>query len=170
MTAVEPNSEHATMWLDYVRRSPLMICEVVVQADGDHALTRDLVTFAEHTEVTIGGAKQINLASYALRRFCRSGCLAHVKKFVSDRPNFSLTDQCSVGYLHEACFAGHLDVVEYLVSEAGFNSDCSDYLGRVPLSIALEEGHPAVAEFLVTNSLIGLYLLYLSERGSAKEL
>lgn len=162
MATNEPSSEQTSMWLDYVRRQPLMICEVVVQADGDSALTQELVVFAENTKVTIGDAKQMNLASYALRRFCRSGSLTHVKKFVSGRPDFSETDQCLVGYLHEACFAGHLDVVEYLVCEAGFSPDCGDSLNRTPLAIALEQKHLAVAEFLVATMLAGLYLFNVS--------
>ena len=162
MATNEPSSKQIPMWLDYVRRQPLMICEVVVQADGDSELTQDLVVFAENTKVTVGGAKQISLANYALRRFCRSGSLTHVKKFVSGRPDFSRADQCSVGYLHEACFAGRLDVVEYLVSEAGFGPDCGDSLGRTPLAIALEQKHLAVAEFLVSSMLAGLYLFNVS--------
>ena len=64
-------------------------------------------------------------------------------------PNFRNSNGFAI--LHSACSAGHLEVVEYLLSK-GAHTDASNSEGLTPLLLALRFGHHDIVKLLVSRS------------------
>ncbi|XP_067660904.1 ankyrin repeat domain-containing protein 50-like [Haliotis asinina] len=74
-----------------------------------------------------------------------------VKLLVNHGANVLLSDKRGDNILHLVCFAGHSDVVKYILSLNSVDIDSRGWKGRTPVMIAAEQGHKEVVELLVNH-------------------
>ena len=54
--------------------------------------------------------------------------------------------------LHSACHHGHLNITQYLISEAHCNPSCENEYGNTPLHLACYHGHLNITQYLISEA------------------
>jgi ankyrin repeat protein len=85
----------------------------------------------------------------ALDAACLNGCLETVKLLVAAGARVDPLPGDSIGALAATVSAGHLEVVKYLVEEAGADERLAVLHGITPLEVAARRGHDDLVEYLV---------------------
>ena len=81
----------------------------------------------------------------------RVGDLARVEQALQNGANVEATNYGGCTPLHWACWGGHLDVVQYLLTSHAANLEATDNDGKTPLHFACEEGHLDVVQELAAR-------------------
>jgi ankyrin repeat protein len=99
----------------------------------------------------------------ALGIACRNGHLQVVQLMVAAGAKVELQGRVGMGAVAEAAYGGHLQIVRYLVEEAGADEGRPDSDGFTPLMWAADNGHADVVGYLLGRP--GLSMHAETERG-----
>ncbi len=87
----------------------------------------------------------------SLNNAIRKGDLGAIKSIIGlDKGQVHNEDDSGLSLLHQAVWAGHLDVVAYLVTQ-GADVNAKDLRGDTPLYIAFHRGFDKISEYLIFN-------------------
>ncbi|KAK2668897.1 Ankyrin repeat [Fusarium oxysporum f. sp. vasinfectum] len=78
-----------------------------------------------------------------------TGCIDLTTRLIYDQTEIQMEDNCGLQPLHYASAAGHVDIVNLLISKAEI--DPEDSHGRTPLIYGVMNGHIATASVLLEN-------------------
>ena len=82
----------------------------------------------------------------------RDGDLARVEQALQNGANLEVTaDDRGWTPLHSACWRGHLDVVQYLLTSHDANLEATTNAGKTPLHWACWNGHLDVVRYLLSS-------------------
>lgn len=120
--------------------------------------------------------KELNAADRALFHAASDGDLGELKKLVKRGANINLQDYDGRSILHLCVSAGHLKLVQYLVSCKGIIIDVFDRFGNTPIQDAIDRGYVKISNLLrssgatIRNPSLANQLCKLASEGNLVEL